>query len=125
MSLAVALDTDRLGLSFLRGLVAAVNPCAFVLLPAYLMYFLGLEGAQPGSQRASVRRALLVSAAVSAGFIAVFVVAGAMFELGTSWINRNSKYVTVVIGVAFVVLGVAMLFGYRLPITAPRPRRGR
>lgn len=116
----LAIDSDRLGLSFLRGLVAAVNPCAFVMLPAYLMYFLGLEGARPGSQRASVRRALIVSAAVSTGFIAVFVVAGAMFELGTSWFNRNSKYVTVVIGVAFIVLGTAMLFGYRLPIATPR-----
>ena len=32
-----------MGLSFLKGLVAAVNPCAFVLLPTYLAYFLGSE----------------------------------------------------------------------------------
>ena len=50
-----------MGLSFLRGLVAAVNPCAFVMLPTYLMYFLGMEGHRAGDQRATVRRALLVS----------------------------------------------------------------
>jgi cytochrome c biogenesis protein CcdA len=119
-AVTLALDTDRLGLSFLRGMVAAVNPCAFVLLPAYLMFFLGLEGAQPGSQRASVRRALVVSAAMSAGFIAVFVAAGGVFELGTSWLNRNSKYATVGIGLALIVLGGAMLFGYKLPFATPR-----
>lgn len=109
----------NVGLSFLRGLAAAVNPCAFVLLPTYLMYFLGLEAGTPGTHRASVRRALLVSAAVSAGFVTVFVVAGVITNSFTSWLAANAKYVTVVIGVALVVLGAAMLFGYRLPFTAP------
>ena len=36
----------NLGLSFLRGMVAAVNPCAFVLLPTYLVYFLGVEATE-------------------------------------------------------------------------------
>ena len=109
-----------MGLSFLRGLVAAVNPCAFVLLPTYLMYFLGMEGHRPGDQRATVRRALLVSAAVSAGFLAVFVVVGIVSEYGTRWIESNAKYATVVIGVGFVALGIAMLAGYRLPIATPQ-----
>ena len=109
-----------MGLSFLRGLVAAVNPCAFVLLPTYLMYFLGMEGHRPGDQRATVRRALLVSAAVSAGFLAVFVVVGIVSEYATRWIESNAKYATVVIGVGFVALGIAMLAGYRLPISTPQ-----
>ena len=54
-----------MGLSFLRGMAAAVNPCGFILLPTYLMYFLGLEGQHPGSQRATIRRGLVVSGAVS------------------------------------------------------------
>ena len=109
-----------MGLSFLRGLVAAVNPCGFILLPTYLMYFLGLQGQHPGSQRASIRRALVVSAAVSAGFLTVFVAAGLISVHFTQWINRNARYATVVIGVALVVLGVAMLFGYKLPISTPQ-----
>ncbi len=114
-----------MGLSFLRGLVAAVNPCAFVLLPTYLMYFLGLEGHRPGSQRATVRRALVVSAAVSVGFMSVFVVVGVVTEYFTSWIERNAKYATLGIGVAFVILGIAMLCGYKLPFATPRFDTGR
>ena len=109
-----------MGLSFLRGLVATVNPCGFILLPTYLMYFLGLQGQLPGSQRATIRRALVVSAAVSAGFLMVFLAAGLISVHFTQWINRNARYATVVIGVALVVLGVAMLFGYKLPITTPQ-----
>jgi cytochrome c biogenesis protein CcdA len=108
------------GLSFLRGLVASVNPCAFVLLPTYLMYFLGMVGAQPGDQRAGVRRALVVSGSVTAGFMAVFVSVGLVSEYVTGWIESNAKFATVVIGVVFVVLGVAMLAGRELPVSTPR-----
>lgn len=110
----------NLGLSFLKGMIAAVNPCAFVLLPTYLMYFLGLEAGRTDSPRASVRRALAVSGSVSGGFIGVFVVAGAISRFATTWLNANARYVTVVIGIALVVVGAAMLFGYRLPLATPR-----
>lgn len=115
----------NLGLSFLRGMVASVNPCAFVLLPTYLIYFLGVEAELGGPQRASVRRALVVSAAVSAGFMSVFVVAGILSNSVTSWLDRNAKYATAVIGVTLLVLGVAMLIGYRLPIATPAVGGGR
>ena len=111
-------------LSFIRGLVAAVNPCGFILLPTYLMFFLGLEGARPGTQRATLRRALLVSASLSAGFLAVFLVAGAISYNFTTWINENSKYATVVIGASLLVLGIAMLCGYKLPFVTPDMRTG-
>jgi cytochrome c-type biogenesis protein len=109
-----------MGLSFLRGLVAAVNPCGFILLPTYLMYFLGMEGRRPGSQRASVRRALVVSGSVSAGFLSVFLVAGLVSYHFTNWINQNAKYATVVIGIGLIALGVSMLFGFKLPVSTPR-----
>jgi cytochrome c biogenesis protein CcdA len=109
-----------MGLSFLRGLVAAVNPCGFILLPTYLMYFLGMQGSMPGTQRATIRRALLVSAALSAGFMSVFLVVGLISYHFTSWINQNAKYATAVIAVGLIALGMAMLGGYRLPISTPK-----
>ena len=114
----------NLGLSFLRGLVAAVNPCAFVLLPTYLMYFLGVEAGRAGPAQASVRRALTVAAAVSSGFMLVFLVAGIISNFFTSWLDRNAKYATAAIGVGLIVLGAAMLFGYRLPLATPQVSGG-
>jgi cytochrome c-type biogenesis protein len=110
---------DRLWLSFGSGLLAAVNPCGFVLLPTYLVYFLGVTG-RPGTQRASVRRALVVGASLSAGFMSVFLVVGAVTRLFTDYINQNAKYVALVIGVALFAMGVAMLTGWRLPYTTPK-----
>jgi cytochrome c biogenesis protein CcdA len=117
-----ATTSDRLWLSFGAGLLAAVNPCGFVLLPTYLMYYLGLSG-RPGessSRDGAVSRALVVSLSLSAGFMSVFLVVGSISRLFTDWINQNAKYVSLVIGLALVVLGVAMLFGYRLPLTTPK-----
>jgi len=120
----VIASSDRLWLSFGSGLLAAVNPCGFVLLPTYLMYFLGVSG-RPGTQRATVRRALLVSAALSAGFMTVFVIVGGISRLFTDWLNQNAKYVALLIGIGLVVLGIAMLFGYRLPFSTPKLETGK
>ena len=117
-------SSDRLWLSFGSGLLAAVNPCGFVLLPTYLMYFLGVSG-RPGTQRSTVRRALLVSAALSAGFMTIFVIVGGISRLFTDWLNQNAKYVALLIGIALVLLGVAMLFGYRLPFSTPKLDTGK
>ena len=118
----LATTSDRLWLSFGSGLLAAVNPCGFVLLPTDLLYYLGLSGrpGESGAREGAVARALVVSLSLSAGFMSVFLVVGSISRLFTDWINQNAKYVSLVIGLALVVLGVSMLFGYRLPLTTPK-----
>ena len=115
----IALDA-RLALSFTAGLVAAINPCGFVLLPTYLVYFLGMENLRPGVERASMLRAMKVGLAVSAGFMSIFVVIGAVTKLSTGWFVQNAQWVALLIGICLVALGIAVLFGYRLPFTTPK-----
>lgn len=119
MSTLLAID-GRLASAFTQGLIAAVNPCGFVLLPTYLLYFLGMENLRPGAERASVGRAVAVSLSVSAGFMSVFVVIGAITKWSTKWFTEQAPYVSLVIGVMLAILGVAMIFGYRLPFTTPK-----
>lgn len=106
--------------SFLAGVLAAVNPCGFVLLPTYLMYFLGIEGARgETSSRASLTRALKVSLAVSSGFISLFIVAGAITRLFTRVIQENAKYVSFGLGILLVIGGAAMLAGWKPTFMTP------
>lgn len=102
------------------GMFAAINPCGFVMLPAYLMYFLGLEGSKPGTQRASIVRALIVSAATTLGFVAVFFVVGAIARLFTSTLVDNAKYVSLLVGIALIILGCVMLAGWRPKFAMPQ-----
>lgn len=110
----------RLPLSLTAGLLAAVNPCGFVLLPTYLLYFLGMENLRPGAERSSIPRALKVSLAVSAGFMSVFVIIGTITKVSSDWFVRRSQWISLVIGLLLIVLGIAMLLGFRLPFTTPK-----
>ena len=122
----IALD-GNFAYSFLLGMFAAVNPCGFVMLPAYLMYFLGLESQRSPTepQTASVQRALVVSLATSAGFIAVFLVVGTVSRLLTRGIQDNAKYVSLGVGLGLIVLGIMMLRGWKPPLTTAGAGSGR
>jgi len=115
-----------MSLWFVTGMLAAVNPCGFVLLPTYLMYFLGMQGSdQQLTQRETLRRALKVAGSLSLGFMAVFVVAASIAHFATNWLTANAKYATGFFGVALLVLGAAMLFGFKLPFMNPQGLQGK
>lgn len=106
-----------IGLAFAAGLVATLNPCGFAMLPAYLSYFMGLDGAEEDHRTSSaVRQALKVGAIVSSGFLVVFGVTGLLINAGVRSIIDWIPYVALGIGMLMVVLGIAMLRGYQLSI---------
>jgi cytochrome c biogenesis protein CcdA len=134
-----------LALALALGMVATVNPCGFAMLPAYLSYFLGVDGtgdgdatgrspaARPAGAAAgagaagfavSVGQAVRVALAVSVGFLAVFALAGTLVRQTSVPIYDNAPWISIVIGVALLVLGVAMLFGFELVTKLPRLDRG-
>jgi cytochrome c biogenesis protein CcdA len=110
--------------AFTLGLVAAVNPCGFPMLPAYLALFCG---SRPGRLGSGTARALLTGASVSAGFVAVFGVLGLLFEAGARLATGWLPPIMAAVGLLMAVAGVSTLFGHppvlRLP--APRMRAGR
>ena len=105
--------------SFVLGVLAAVNPCGFVLLPTYLVYYLGEETAVDSTRTVAVARALRVGAAVSAGFVSLFIVIGVISRLFTDAIEQNAKYASLVIGLALLAMGIAMIAGWKPRIITP------
>lgn len=116
--------SGRFALAFANGMVAAVNPCGFAMLPAYLAYFLGLEGKGAEPTDRTLRRAVSVSAMLTAGFAVVFGLVGAVVSHFSSTIIDYAPYVTIVIGVALVVLGVAMVRGFEPTVRLPKLDKG-
>lgn len=115
---------DRWPYYLTLGMVATVNPCGFAMLPAYLAYFLGLEGRHDDRPQATVAQAMRVACAVAAGFLAVFALAGAALELTSLPVNETAAWVSIVIGIGLFALGVAMLFGFELNVRLPKLDRG-
>ena len=105
--------------SFILGVLAAVNPCGFVLLPTYLIFFLGTREEPNLETSQRLRRALVVSSGISIGFLAIFFVIGVISRLFTQWIEMNAKYASLAIGIVLVVGGARMLTGWTPKFALP------
>ncbi|GAA1539101.1 cytochrome c biogenesis CcdA family protein [Dactylosporangium maewongense] len=111
-----------LGLALAAGLVAAINPCGFALLPVYLT-LLVLGDDSPG-RVVAVRRALGATAAMTAGFVAVFGVVGLVISPVAGALYRVLPWFTVGFGLLLVLLAGWLLAGRHLPSFGLRPVRG-
>ncbi len=105
-------------LAFGAGLLAAVNPCGFALLPAYVsLLVLGQES----GDRSPLRRALVLTVAMALGFSAVFAVFGLAISPVAASTQQYLPWFTVVFGVVLVVVGGWLLSGRSISL----PRWGR
>ena len=115
-----------LAVAFGAGMLATVNPCGFAMLPAYLTYFLGDVGpdGKVTDSGVGVVRALGVGAAVSAGFMSLFAVAGILLSWLSVGVYDIAPWITMVIALGLVVLGIAMLAGWEPVVSLPHLEKG-
>jgi cytochrome c-type biogenesis protein len=130
-------------LALAAGLLAAVNPCGFALLPAYVSVLVGSTpsdaSAAPDASAVSVAsdppdvsdrrlaavgRALALTGAMTVGFVAVFGVFGSLAAPAAGAVARHLPWLTVAIGLALVGLGAWLVAGRDLPVPGLRPTRG-
>lgn len=119
----MGLDLAALTLALAAGAVAAVNPCGFALLPAYVTLAVAGDDAPVSRGRAAVR-ALRFTVGMTVGFVVVFAAFAVLLAGLSSALQQALPYLTVVMGVALVGVGVWLLAGRELP-SLPRPRGGR
>jgi cytochrome c biogenesis protein CcdA len=111
-------------LALAAGMVAAVNPCGFALLPAYLsMLVVGGGEPAPGGRPAAVTRGLLLTAAMTLGFIAVFGGFGLLAAPAADAVARRLPWLSIVIGLVLVGIGGWLVAGRSLPTILPRLSR--
>ena len=108
------------------GLIAAFNPCGFAMLPAYLSYFLGLESDNEDNREVGILNGLKVSLTLSLGFVFVFAIIGILTNtiISESSIEKQAGYITLVIGILLVLLGIAMVADYHPVLNIPRIQMG-
>jgi cytochrome c-type biogenesis protein len=101
------------GVALAAGMLAAVNPCGFALLPAYLS-FLVLGDDSPG-RRTAVGRALVLTSAMTLGFAVTFGVFGLVVAPAASSIQQHLPWFTIGLGLALLGLGIWLLAGRHIP----------
>ena len=93
--------------AFSAGAVATLNPCGFALLPAYLSYLLGQADGSPVHRQ--FLRGGLAGVSMTAGVMAVFLVAGAVISgLGTA-LARFIPWLGLAVGGVVAATGLVML----------------
>ena len=97
------------------GVAAAFNPCGFAMLPAYLGLYLGANEPQSPSIVSQIGKALLIGATVSAGFVLLFALAGAVIALGArSALGSILPWIGITIGVLLTVVAAWLVSGGKL-----------
>lgn len=115
-------------LALTAGMLGAVNPCGFALLPAYLSLLIVGDRdrpAGPGATARAVGRALACTAALTAGYVAVFGIFGLALTPIAGALQPRLPWLTVVFGLALAGAGVWLVAGRSLPalpavVRAPR-----
>jgi cytochrome c biogenesis protein CcdA len=123
-------------LALAAGVLAAVNPCGFALLPAYLSLLVVAENpaenqaenpagspaansapgnSAPGNSAAAVGRALALTVAMTAGFVAVFGLFGLVLAPTAGLVQRHLPWFTIGFGLLLAVLGGWLSAGRQLP----------
>ncbi|MDP9792085.1 cytochrome c biogenesis protein CcdA [Catenuloplanes nepalensis] len=100
-------------LALTAGMLAALNPCGFAMLPAYLSVLVASD--TPGGRWGAVGRALTSTFAMTAGFVAVFGTLGFALAPAMNWLQPRLPWLTLASGLVLAALGVLLATGRRLP----------
>lgn len=99
------------GYAFGAGMVAAVNPCGFLMLPAFGSYYLQTQEGGPERTGLLPRlgKAVGMGLVATLGFVALFGVIGLLLSLGGRWLITYFPWGGLAVGVALTATGLWLL----------------
>ena len=103
-------DALPVSYAFGAGMLATVNPCGFIMLPAFAAFYFTSDGATDGpSTGRRLGRALQMGALVTLAFVVTFGLAGLVISAGGRFITEWIGWAGLAIGAALIALGVYQL----------------
>lgn len=109
-------DLLPFGYAYGAGMVSAVNPCGFAMLPVYLTLYLGAEDGEFRQKSIFIRllKSFWIAFVVTAGFAILFGLVGAIVSAGGAFLMGVMPWLAVVVGCGLMILGGWMLLGNTL-----------
>ncbi|HCG91314.1 MAG TPA: hypothetical protein DEZ08_05700 [Dehalococcoidia bacterium] len=102
------------GFAFGAGMVAAVNPCGFVMLPSYIAVYLLSESSSNKSIFSKLRRSLVVTLSMTLGFVVVFGLAGSIITFGfRSFVGSLLPWFGLFTGTILIIVASGLIFGVK------------
>lgn len=111
-------DLLPFGYAFGAGMVSAVNPCGFFMLPVYMSLYLGAEenDFRDHSLPLRIAKAAWIALVVTIGFGLLFGIVGGVVSAGGYFLMGVVPWFAVVVGALLFCLGIWMLFGHSLSL---------
>lgn len=109
------IDQLPVAYAFGAGMLASVNPCGFLMLPAFATYYVSTDDRGYGGAAGLARcvRAVRLGLLATLGFVAVFGTLGLVLSLGGRPLVRVFPYTGLVMGLVLLLLGLALLLSRR------------
>ncbi len=105
-SVAIFIDSLPVSYALGAGMIASINPCGFIMLPAFAAFYLTAGGAsEEADTAAAIGRSLKMGAFVTIAFVITFGLAGAIVALVGNALLQWSGWAGLAVGIALIGLG--------------------
>ena len=102
--------------AFSAGVVSAVNPCGFAMLPAYLGLYMSTSIYEKDSTHYGkmILKGLFIGCCVGLGVLSLFLFVGLMTGFALNFIRSIMEWVGLLLGVGLITIGIWLMNGGRL-----------
>ena len=113
--LSNTLDIFNLGYSFIAGVLAAINPCGIVMLPAYLsLYVYSNSEDNDITTSKKIRNSLNIILFVGVGFVALFSLSAVIVSLSSELIGGLIPFLSILLSMVILYFGIGELKGEQI-----------
>ena len=102
--------------AFSAGVVSAVNPCGFAMLPAYLGLYMSTSIYEKDSTHYGkmILKGLFIGCCVGLGVLSLFLFVGLITGFALNFIRSIMEWVGLLLGVGLITIGIWLMNGGRL-----------
>jgi len=102
--------------AFSAGVVSAVNPCGFAMLPAYLGLYMSTSIYEKDSTHYGkmILKGLFIGCCVGLGVLSLFLFVGLITGFALNLIRSIMEWVGLLLGVGLITIGIWLMNGGRL-----------
>jgi len=97
--------------SFFQGVLAFLAPCAVALLPGYILAFISRNPNSNQQVSARLGRGMKLAFLSILGILLIYSIAGVLIVLAGQFLKDYMKWITILMGIILIVLGIRMLMG--------------
>jgi len=102
--------------SFSAGVVSAVNPCGFAMLPAYLGLYMsmGIDDKTSIHYKQMILKGLFIGCSVGLGILSLFLLAGLITGFALTLLRNVMEWVGIALGICLISFGIWLTNGGRI-----------